>query len=115
MGSSGWWPAWRARARSVPSRTPVWPDDGRAEPIGPAPTWSSTLPEPTGRAEPIGPATTPLVGVETDVGPLLFQAHPRLMVPMIAEHGRWEVEESDQLRALGHLVHDRAGAPPAPR
>lgn len=38
--------------------------------------------------------------VESDVGPLLFQAHDRLMVPMITEHGRWEAEESDQLRAL---------------
>jgi len=41
------------------------------------------------------------VPVKTDVGTLLFQAHDRLMMPLItAQHGRWEVAESDQLRAL---------------
>ena len=35
------------------------------------------------------------------MGPLLFQAHDQLMVPLLAEWGgRWEVAESDQLRAL---------------
>lgn len=41
------------------------------------------------------------VPVATDVGTLLFQAHDRLMVPLLAaQHGRWEVAESEQLRAL---------------
>lgn len=47
------------------------------------------------------PAAPPPVRVETDVGPMLFQGHDQLMVPLIAEqHGRWEIEESDQLRIL---------------
>ena len=45
-------------------------------------------------------APPPPARVETDVGPLLIQAHDRLMLPMITETGRWEVEESDHLRAL---------------
>jgi len=48
------------------------------------------------------PAAPPTpVRVETDVGVLLFPPHDRLMPPLIADqHGRWEIEESDQLRAL---------------
>ena len=40
------------------------------------------------------------VRVDSDVGPLLFQAHDQLMAPMIARTGRWEVEEADALRDL---------------
>ena len=40
------------------------------------------------------------VRVDSDVGPLLFQAHDKLMAPMIARSGRWEVEEADALREL---------------
>ena len=55
---------------------------------------------PVGAAPPAPPGAPPPIRVETDVGPLLFQAHDRLMVPLITESGRWEPEESDQLRAL---------------
>lgn len=44
-------------------------------------------------------ALPPHVEVQTDVGPLLFQAHDQLMPGLIAEQGgRWEVAESDLLR-----------------
>ncbi|MGI8684827.1 MAG: FkbM family methyltransferase [Acidimicrobiales bacterium] len=54
-----------------------------------------------GDALPAVAPTAPPLRVETDVGVLLFQAHDQLMAPLIAEQGgRWEVEESDQLRAF---------------
>lgn len=55
---------------------------------------------PLGADESPAAVVAPPVRVESDVGPLLFQAHDRLMVPMITEHGRWEAEESDLLRSL---------------
>lgn len=40
------------------------------------------------------------VRISTDVGPLLLQAHDQLMTALIPEQGgRWEVPESEQLRA----------------
>lgn len=64
--------------------------------------WRSPLPPPPlPPPVPAGPPPPAPVRVETDVGPLLIQAHDQLMVPLLAEWGgRWEAAESDQLRAL---------------
>ena len=44
-------------------------------------------------------ALPPSVQVDTDVGPLLLQAHDQLMTMLLPQQGgRWEVAECDQLR-----------------
>ncbi|HET7489958.1 MAG TPA: FkbM family methyltransferase [Acidimicrobiales bacterium] len=54
--------------------------------------WTSLL---AGRRR---PALPPHVRVDTDVGPLLYPAHDKLMPGLVAEQGgRWEPEESDLL------------------
>ena len=52
----------------------------------------------TRRSPPAAVAGRP-VGVDTDVGYLLFPAHDRLFVPILREQGCWEREESAVLRS----------------
>jgi len=85
-----------ARLREAVRRLAEGPGPEAADEVA---SWRERLASPATASVPVA-RHGPVARVVTDVGPLLLPAHDEVMLSYMRQHGRWEQEESDRLRAL---------------